>query len=58
MTRNWWWLEASDTNNTNTGSTSGYDEPDDLKEFIELKIDNIYYEQIPYKNHQIGRCPF
>lgn len=51
--RNWWWQEATDTTNTNTGSTTGYAEPTDLKEFIELKISDIYYNQIPYKDHQI-----
>lgn len=49
---NWWFLEATDTTNTNTGSTTGYVEPTDLKEFIELKIGTIYYEQVPYKRHQ------
>ncbi len=47
--RNWWWLEASHTTNTNTGSTTGYSEPSDLKEFVELVIDSIYYDQVPYK---------
>lgn len=46
--RNWWWQEATDTSNTNTGSTTGYAEPTGLKEFIELKINDIYYDQIPY----------
>ncbi len=46
---NWWWLEASDSSNTNTGSATGYAEPTDLKEFIELKIGNIYYDQKPYR---------
>lgn len=50
---NWFFLEASDTSNTNTGSTTGYAEPTDLREFIELKIGNIYYQQIPYKQHQV-----
>lgn len=45
--RNWWWLEATSTANTNTGAT-GYTEPTDLKEFKELKINSIYYDQIPY----------
>lgn len=47
--RYWWWQEASHSSNTNTGSTIGYTEPTDLKEFIEFKIGNIYYDQIPYK---------
>lgn len=50
---NWWWLEGTDTSNSNTGSTTGYAEPSDLREFIELTIDDTYYEQIPYKDHQI-----
>ena len=50
---NWWWLEGSSVANTNTGSAIGYSEPTDLKEFIELKISNIFYQQIPYKDHQI-----
>jgi hypothetical protein len=50
--RNWWWLEGTDTSNTNTGSTSGYSEPTDLKQFIELKIDDTYYDQIPYKQNR------
>lgn len=45
--RNWWWLEATSTANTNTGSTTGYTEPTDMKEFIELKIDDVYYDQVP-----------
>lgn len=49
--RNWWWQEASNTSNTNTGATS-YSEPSDLKEFIELKIDDIYYDQIPYRQNR------
>lgn len=51
--RNWAWLEASSTANTNTGSTSGYTEPTDLKKFIELVIDDIYYDEIPYKDNRI-----
>lgn len=50
---NWWWLEGTDTTNTNTGSTTGYAEPADLKEFIELKIGNTYYDQIPYSHGRI-----
>ena len=50
---NWWWLEASDVSNTNTGSTTGYTEPTDLKEFIELKIGNVFYDQIPYQHNRI-----
>lgn len=46
--RFWYWLQASDTSNTNIGSTTGYTEPTDLREFIELKIGDIYYDQIPY----------
>ena len=46
--RYWWWQQASSTSNTNTGATS-YTEPTDLKEFIELKIGDTYYDQIPYK---------
>ena len=52
--RNWWWLEATDTTNTNTGSTSGYTEPTGLKEFIELKVGDGYYDQIPYKSNRLG----
>lgn len=48
--RNWWWLEATDTSNSNTGSTTGYPEPTDLKKFIELKIDSVYYDEIPYED--------
>lgn len=51
--RNWWFLEATDTSNTNTGSTTGYSEPTDLKEFIELKISDIYYDQISYNDARI-----
>lgn len=47
--RYWWWLEGTNTSNTNTGSTTGYAEPTDLREFIELKIGSSYYDQIPYK---------
>lgn len=53
--RHWWWLQATSTANTNTGSTTGYAEPTDLREFIELKIDGTYYDQIPYvqnRSHQ------
>lgn len=50
--RNWWWLEASDSSNTNTASTTGYPEPSDLKEFIELKVGSIYYDQIPYRQNR------
>jgi hypothetical protein len=50
--RNWFWQEATDTNNINTGSTTGYSEPADLKEFIELKISNIFFDQIPYKKNR------
>lgn len=51
--RNWWWLEASDTSNTNTGSATGYPEPAGLKDFIELKINNIYYDLVPYNDNRI-----
>lgn len=51
--RNWWWLEATNTTNTNTGSTTGYAEPTDLKEFIEFYISNIYYDQVPYTDRRI-----
>lgn len=51
--RNWWWLEATDTSNTNTGSTTGYPEPSGLKEFIELKINNVYYDLVPYNDNRI-----
>ncbi len=50
--RNWWWQEATDTSNTSTGSTSGYTEPTGLKEFIELKINSIWYDQVPYKENR------
>lgn len=49
----WWWLEATDTSNTNTGSTTGYAEPSDLKAFKELKIGSIYYDEIPYEQNRI-----
>lgn len=49
--RNWFWQEGSDTSNTNTGASS-YSEPSDLKEFIELKIGDVYYDQIPYKQNR------
>lgn len=51
--KKWWWLEATSTSNTSTGSTTGYAEPTDLKEFIELKIGTIYYTQIPYGHHEV-----
>lgn len=46
--RYWWWQQATSTANTNTGSTSGYTEPTDLKEFIQLSIGDTYYDQIPF----------
>lgn len=49
--RYWWWQQATSTANTNTGATS-YSEPSDLKEFIELKINNIFYDQIPYTSNR------
>lgn len=52
--KNWWWQEASNTSNTNTGAAS-YTEPTDLKEFIELKINDIFYDQIPYNDNRIYR---
>lgn len=51
--QNWWWQEASSTANTNTGSTTGYAEPSDLKEFVELKIDDVWYTQIPYNDNEL-----
>lgn len=48
--RYWWWQEATSIANANTGSTTGYPDPDDLKEFIELKVGDVYYDQIPYQN--------
>jgi hypothetical protein len=51
--RNWWWQEASDTSNTNTGSTTGYPEPTNCKEFIELKINNVFYDLVPYNDNRI-----
>lgn len=51
--KNWHWLEKTDTSNTNTGSTTGYPEPSDLKEFKELKINNIFYNKIPYAENRI-----
>jgi hypothetical protein len=51
--RNWWWLEATSTANTNTGSTTGYPEPSDLRAFKELKIGTIYYDEIPYESNRI-----
>ena len=50
--RNWWWLEATSTSNTNTGSTTGYSEPTDLKKFKELLIGSTYYDEIPYENNR------
>lgn len=50
--RNWWWLESAHTSNTNTGSTTGYAEPTDLKQFIELKINDVYFDQIEYKENR------
>ena len=49
--RKWWWLQAVDTTNTNTGATS-YSEPTDLSEFIELKIGTQFYDEIPYYRNQ------
>lgn len=51
--RNWWWLEASSTSNTNTGSTTGYSEPSDCKKILEIQIDGIYYDEIPYVDNRI-----
>lgn len=51
--RNWWWLEATNTSNTNTGSTTGYTEPTDLKAFKELKIGTIFYDEVPYEDNRI-----
>jgi hypothetical protein len=51
--RNWWWQEATNTSNTNTGSTTGYTEPSDLKEFIELKIGTRYYDGIRYEDNRL-----
>lgn len=51
--KNWWWLEASHATNVNTGSTTGYSEPTDCKEFIEFKVGTIYYDQIPYKKNRV-----
>lgn len=50
--RLWWWKEGTSTANTNTGSTTGYPEPSDLVEFIELKVGSIYYDQIPYRQNR------
>lgn len=51
--KNWWWLEAANTSNTNTGSTTGYSEPTDLKAWKELYIGNIYYDEIPEEDRRI-----
>lgn len=51
--KNWWWLEATNTSNTNTGSTTGYSEPSDLKAFKELSIGNIYYDEVPFEDNRI-----
>lgn len=51
--RNWFWQEASNTSNTNTGSTTGYAEPTDLKAFIELVISNVYYDEITYAENRV-----
>jgi len=51
--RNWWWLETTDTSNTNTGSTTGYSEPADCKKIIELQISDVYYDEIPYVDNRI-----
>lgn len=53
--RNWWWTETSSVANTNTGSTTGYPEPTDCKKIKELKIDNIFYDEIPYIDNRIYR---
>jgi len=50
--RYWWWQQATSTANSNIGSTTGYPEPNDLKEFIELQINNVYYDQIPYQQNR------
>lgn len=51
--KNWWFLEATNTVNTNTGSTTGYPEPTDLKAWRELTIGNIYYDEIPEEDRRI-----
>lgn len=51
--KNWWFIEATSALNTNTGSTTGYSEPTDLKAFRELLIGNIYYDEIPYEDNRI-----
>lgn len=51
--QNWWWQEQTDTSNTNTASATGYTEPSDLKEYIELVISNVFYTRIPYKDRRI-----
>lgn len=51
--KNWWFLEATNTSNTNTGSTTGYSEPSDLKAFKELSIGNIFYDEIPEEDKRI-----
>lgn len=50
--RFWWFLQASSTANTNTASTTGYAEPTDLREFIELKIGDVFYDQVPYTQNR------
>lgn len=50
--KNWWWLEATNTSNTNTGATS-YTLPSDYKKIRELKIGNIYYDEIPFVDNRI-----
>ena len=47
--KNWWWLEATNTTNTNTGATS-YSLPSDYKKIKELLIGSIYYDEIPYED--------
>lgn len=49
----WWWLEATNTSNTNTGSTTGYSLPTDFRALRELKIGTIYYDQIPFEDNRI-----
>lgn len=51
--KDWWFLEATDTSNTNTGSTTGYNLPTDYKKTKQLKIGNIYYDQIPFEDNRI-----
>ena len=52
MRQNWWWQEETSIANTNDG-TADYTEPTDLKDWIELKISDVFYVRIPYQDNQL-----